>query len=119
MNKAFETAIVEGRKVIDFHIHPYRNIGESLCMYSEDFYLTPEEARLDLERAGIGKVCGSVIRYGLLASAVKTVGADRILFGTDYPISNPRMYVQAVLGEHISEEDMEQIFFRNAEKLLG
>lgn len=270
----FEKAIVEGRKVIDFHIHPYRHIGEDLCMYSEDFYLPPEEARLDLERAGIGKVCGSVIRagyrgpvsgfgdiialndaalemrekwgdyyvpgfhvhpaylkeslaevermhregvklvgelvpyihgwqesghdygsealreilarageygmpvsfhtmpelknqmaqmiehnpgvtfvaahpgqkadylmhlerlekypnlyldisgtglfrYGLLASAVKRVGADRLLFGTDYPISNPRMYVQAVLGEHISEEDMEKIFFRNTQKLLG
>lgn len=274
MFKEFEEAVVRERMVIDFHIHPYRDISESLCMYSEDFYLTPQEARRDLEEAGIGRVCGSVIRagyrgpvsgfddirrlndaalemrerwgdyyipgfhvhpaylresleevermhredvklvgelvpyihgwkeaghdygsealreilarageygmpvsfhtmpefkdqmermiagnpgvtfvaahpgqkadylmhverlrkypnllldisgtglfrYGLLASAVKTVGADRLLFGTDYPISNPRMYVQAVLGEHISQEDMEKIFWKNTRKLLG
>ena len=274
MNPQFEAAVVEGRQVIDFHIHPYRDISESLCMYSEDFYLTPEEARRDLEEAGIGRVCGSVIRagyrgpvngfedirrlndaalemrerwgdyytpgfhvhpaylkesleevermhregvklvgelvpyihgwkemghdygsealreilarageygmpvsfhtmpelkeqmermiagnpgvtfvaahpgqkadylmhvermkkypnllldisgtglfrYGLLASAVKTIGANRLLFGTDYPISNPRMYVQAVFGEHISQEDMEKIFWKNTRKLLG
>ena len=60
-----------------------------------------------------------LFRYGLLASAVKTVGAGRILFGTDYPICNPRMYVQAVLGEHISQEEKEDILFSNAQRILG
>ena len=60
-----------------------------------------------------------LFRYGLLASSVKTVGSERVLFGTDYPICNPRMYVQAVLGEHISDEEKENILFRNAKRLLG
>ena len=59
-----------------------------------------------------------LFRYGLLASAVKTVGSERILFGTDYPICNPRMYVQAVLGEHISQEEKENILFKNAKRVL-
>ena len=60
-----------------------------------------------------------LFRYGLLASCTKTVGSERILFGTDYPICNPRMYVQAVLGEHIPDEDKENILWRNAKRILG
>ena len=40
------------------------------------------------------------------------------LFGTDYPITNPHMYVQAVEFEHISEEAKDMIFYKNAEILL-
>ena len=271
--REWEETLLKERRVFDFHIHPYRNPGEYMGMYREEFYVKPEEMRGDLESAGISRVCGSVIdsdhrgevksfdavralnedalalgreldgfylpgihvhpaflresieelekrsregvrlvgelvpylqgwpqggftyaspalteilhragelgmvvsfhtmpewhreteemlennpgvtfvaahpgqpedfrhheerlkkypnlyldlsgtglfRYGLLASAVKRVGADRLLFGTDYPICNPRMYVQAVLGEHISDEDKEKILYRNAERLF-
>ena len=60
-----------------------------------------------------------LFRYGLLASSVKTVGSERILFGTDYPICNPRMYVQAVLGEHVTDKEKENILYGNAKRLLG
>ena len=69
---------------------------------------------LNLDISGTG-----LFRYGLLAALVQTVGPDRVLFGTDYPICNPRMYVQAVLGEHISDEDKEKILFGNAKRILG
>lgn len=66
---------------------------------------------LDLSGTGI-------FRYGLIAHGVKEVGSERLIFGTDYPICNPRMYVQAVYQEPISEEDMENILFKNARKIL-
>ncbi|MBD5081473.1 MAG: amidohydrolase [Ruminococcaceae bacterium] len=66
---------------------------------------------LDLSGTGI-------FRYGLIAHGVKTVGSERLIFGTDYPICNPRMYVQAVYQEPISEEDMENIFYRNAQRII-
>ena len=69
---------------------------------------------LNLDISGTG-----LFRYGLLAALAQTVGSDRVLFGTDYPICNPRMYVQAVLGEHISDEDKEKILFGNARRILG
>ena len=47
----------------------------------------------------------------------KVIG-ERILFGTDYPICNPRMYVQALYGEDISDTDREKIFFENAMRIL-
>lgn len=66
---------------------------------------------LDLSGTGL-------FRYGMLKHGVKEVGADRLIFGTDYPITNPRMYLQAVLGEHISDNDRKKIFALNAKQLL-
>ena len=66
---------------------------------------------LDLSGTGI-------FRYGSIAYGVERVGSERFLFGTDYPICNPRMYVQAIYQEPISEADRENIMHRNAERLL-
>ncbi len=66
---------------------------------------------LDLSGTGL-------FRFGMLKHLVTRVGADRILFGTDYPICNPQMYVQAVYGERISDEDREKIFYKNAASML-
>ena len=67
---------------------------------------------LDLSGTGI-------FRYGAIAYGVERVGSERFLFGTDYPICNPRMYVQAIYQEPISETDRENILHKNAERLLG
>ena len=42
MSASFDQNIVSGRKVIDFHTHPYRKRGEFMGMYGEHFYLEPE-----------------------------------------------------------------------------
>lgn len=70
-----------------------------------------ENYYLDLSGTGL-------FRFGLLKHLVKEVGADRILFGTDYPICNPGMYVSAVCFEEISDTDKEKILWRNAQRLL-
>ena len=67
---------------------------------------------LDLSGTGL-------FRFGMLKHLVNQVGSQRILFGTDYPICNPGMYVQAVRSEKISQSEREDIFCRNAERLLG
>lgn len=66
---------------------------------------------LDLSGTGI-------FRYGLIACGVNAVGSERLLFGTDYPICNPSMYVNAVLFERLGEEDRKNIFAENAKRLL-
>lgn len=68
--------------------------------------------RLDLSGTGI-------FRYGLIAYGVRKVGSGKFIFGTDFPICNPRMYVQAVVQEPISDADKENILFNNAAELLG
>lgn len=67
---------------------------------------------LDLSGTGI-------FRYGLVAYGVRRVGSGRFLFGTDYPICNPRMYVQAIYQEPISDADRDNILHNNAARILG
>ena len=69
-------------------------------------------AYLDLSGTGL-------FRYGMLKHGVDIVGAEKFLFGTDYPITNPHMYVQAVEFEKIREEDKDLIFYKNAKRLLA
>lgn len=66
---------------------------------------------LDLSGTGL-------FRYGMLKRLVVEVGADRILFGTDYPICNAGMYVGGVEYEEISDEDKALIFSGNAKRIL-
>ena len=66
---------------------------------------------LDLSGTGI-------FRYGLVAYGVSRISSERFLFGTDYPICNPRMYVQAISQEPISQADRENILRKNAQRLL-
>lgn len=80
----------------------------------EHIELLRKHENLCLDLSGTG-----LFRFGVLKYLVQQVGADRILFGTDYPICNPRMYVQAVYGEEINETDREKIFSGNAKRILG
>lgn len=71
-----------------------------------------ENACLDISGTGI-------LRLGMLEHLVNAVGADRILFGTDYPISNHDLYVHVVKTARLSDAEKEKIFHLNAERLLG
>ncbi|MBQ4527021.1 MAG: amidohydrolase [Clostridia bacterium] len=73
---------------------------------SENYYL-------DLSGYGI-------FRYGMLRHAIDSFGAERILFGSDYPTCNPGMYVGGVLFDKlIKDSEKEKIFSLNAKRLLG
>lgn len=69
---------------------------------------------LHLDLSGTG-----LFRLGLVRHLIDNVGAERILFATDYPICNPRMYVQAIYGENLTEKERELIFCKNARRILG
>ena len=58
-------------------------------------------------------------REGMLQDAVSKVGADRILFGTDYPGYSPAPFLESVQRAAISDADKEKILYRNAARLLG
>ncbi len=60
-----------------------------------------------------------IFRYGMLRQAIDCFGVDRILFGSDYPTSNPGMYLGGVMLDGlISDSEKEKIFSLNAKKLL-
>ena len=104
-----EKMIAQNPKVKFVAAHPNQKSDYLLHLERMEKY---ENAYLDISGSGLE-------RYGMLREGIRRVGDDRLLFGTDFPITNPGMYVQAVLFEHISEESKEKILYRNAEKLLG
>jgi len=53
-----------------------------------------------------------------LLCAILAVGAEHILFGTDYPFETIEDAAKFLDNAPISESDREKISFRNAEKLL-
>ena len=61
-----------------------------------------------------------VFRYGMLRHAIDVMGAERILFGSDFPTCNPAMYLGSVTMDGlISDEERELILSGNAKRLLG
>ena len=70
-----------------------------------------DNVSLDLSGTGI-------FRYGMIRFLIDQLGAERILFGTDYPLCNLKMYVGGVMGEHLTDRERELIFSGNAKRLL-
>jgi predicted TIM-barrel fold metal-dependent hydrolase len=52
-------------------------------------------------------------RYQLIRKTIEVAGREKLLFGTDYPINNPSVYVHGVLFESLSEEEYAAIFRDN------
>ncbi len=71
-----------------------------------------ENAYLDISGTGI-------FRNGMLRFITDRVGADRVLFGSDFPVCNPGVYTGGVLFENLPVAVLEKVAYKNAERLLG
>jgi hypothetical protein len=58
-------------------------------------------------------------RVGILEKAVKDIGADRVLYGSDFTINEPSAVIARVRNAFLTAEDREKILFRNIERLLA
>lgn len=56
---------------------------------------------------------------GVIEDLVRRVGSEHILYGTDLPWFDEYQAVGGVLSAEISEEDIRNILYRNADKLFG
>lgn len=64
-------------------------------------------------------ISGSGIeRVGILEMAVKEIGSDRVLYGSDFTINEPSAVITRVQNAFLTPEDRENILFRNVERLL-
>ena len=58
-------------------------------------------------------------RPGMLRDAINKVGFERILYGSDYPGYSEAPFIDAVKNSGLNDTEMEHIFYKNAERLLG
>ena len=71
-----------------------------------------KNAHIDLSGSGIERV-------GTLERAVKEIGADRVLYGSDFTINEPSAVIARVKNAFLTAEDREKILHRNVERLLA
>ena len=65
-------------------------------------------------------LCGTgMFRWGMLQYVVKELGADRFLFGSDFPVCNAAMNLAAVRSEELDEKDLELIISGNFRRLTS
>ncbi len=61
-----------------------------------------------------------IFRHGMLRHAIDEFGAERFLFGSDYPTCNVASYIGGVyLDTLITDREKKMIFSENAKNLLG
>ena len=85
-------------------------------------YTEWDEARKCLQHENVAVDCSSSYwklgAKGLL-DAIRFFGADRVLFGTDFPMWDPGRELRHVMSLGLTENELEKILHRNAEELLG
>jgi|SRR5579871_1272807 len=71
-----------------------------------------KRACIDISGSGIERV-------GILERAVKEIGSDRVLYGSDFTINEPSGVIARVRNAFLTPQDRENILFRNVERLLS
>jgi hypothetical protein len=69
-------------------------------------------AHIDLSGSGIERV-------GILEKAVREIGAERVLYGSDFTINEPSGVIARVRNAFLTAEEREKILYRNVERLLA
>lgn len=126
-NAALEimNAIKEYEAVVNIHCHdldvidklsesvPDLNIilahpGDGKQVFLDRLEKIAKHPNLYLDTSGSG-----IDRYQILRKVIDVAGRGKLLFGTDYPINNPSVYVHSALLEPLSEEEYAAIFRDN------
>ncbi len=115
---------------VNFHCHDF-DVIDRLCSAVPDVKLvlahfggSSEESIGRMERAAkypnlhidVSGAC--IARYGIVRKAVEIAGAEKFLFGTDYPINNPALCLHGVLYESLSEQDARAVLRGNFLRLV-
>jgi hypothetical protein len=65
------------------------------------------------------ETCSTFRTPGAIEQLVDEAGADRVLFGTDMPLMDPRCQLGKIITARISDEAKRQVLGANARRLLG
>jgi predicted TIM-barrel fold metal-dependent hydrolase len=56
---------------------------------------------------------------GVVERFVAEAGSHKVVYGTDFPWFSHYYYIGALLGAGLGDEDLRNILYRNAQRLLG
>jgi len=111
-------------------LDPYPDVSVQLTMIGGSIAHTIEAVEQRTERDGLPSPIARLRRIYLdtgatgrgprgIALAARTIGADRILFGSDYgPWPTIAPFIQGVNDSGLGREDRNRIFFENGRELL-
>ena len=60
-----------------------------------------------------------LFRWNMLRYAIDQCGSEKILFGTDFPVCSAAMNLGGVLGEHLTDQEKENVLSRNFLRPIG
>ncbi|MEP7270001.1 MAG: amidohydrolase family protein [Acidobacteriota bacterium] len=86
--------------------------GSTCVLARIDIVARRKNALIELSGSGIERV-------GILEKAIKDIGADRVLYGSDFTINDPAAVIARVRNAVLTAEDREKILFRNVERPLA
>lgn len=89
--------------------HPTASVTD----YNDRLDLIRQYPNAALDISGSGPNSWRMVKNG-----INRAGVDKILFGTDFPLRNPGMYVAGVLAERLSEEETRAVFSENFRRML-
>ena len=84
-----------------------KEIGERIAIVARH-----PQCSIDVSGSGIERV-------GILEKAVKEIGSERVLYGSDFTINEPSGVIDRVRNAFLTPADRENILFRNVERLLA
>ena len=73
-----------------------------------------QHSNMYLDISGTG-----LFRYGMLKNAIEKIGANRIIFGSDFSVCSVGMNIAGVLAEDLTTSQYQMIFAENFSKLIG
>ena len=65
------------------------------------------------------ETCSTFRTPGVVEQLVNEAGADRVLYGSDIPVMDPRAQIGKIITAEISDEAKRQVLGGNARRLLG
>jgi len=92
----------------------FPHFGGSLKDISARFEIVAKHTNCYMDLSGSG-----IERVGILEKAVKEIGSDRLLYGSDFTINEPSAVIVRVENAFLTAEDREKILYRNVERLLS
>jgi len=104
-----------------------KEVGNVLKRYKNLIFIMGHSAPGDLDGAidaarkypnAYLDLCDIHRHSGIVEKMVKSVGGERVLFGTDLPWYDPNYCIGSVLCARITDSDREKIFYGNATRLL-